>query len=112
VSQEEEVEGKKRELEELKDEEKTLLEEIKKTEKELIKLEQNLNLAQELRREVFLVEICVSEMYVYFRTGLIKILFCVHLKYISFWPLAYIKPRNTKGGSITVPLTSCFTGLD
>jgi hypothetical protein len=62
VSQEEEVEGKKRELEELKDEEKTLLEEIKKTEKELIKLEQNLNLAQELRREVFLFEICVSEI--------------------------------------------------
>ncbi len=23
-----------------------------------------------------------------------------------------VKPRNTKGGSITVPLTSCFTGFD
>ena len=52
VSQEEEVQGKKRALEELKDEEKSLLEEIKRSEKELLKLEQNLNLAQELRREV------------------------------------------------------------
>ena len=52
VAQEEEVQGKKRELEELKDEEKSLLEEIKRSEKELLKLEQNLNLAQELRREV------------------------------------------------------------
>ncbi len=26
--------------------------------------------------------------------------------------LANIKPGNTKGGSITVPLTSCLTGLD
>ena len=25
---------------------------------------------------------------------------------------AYVRPGNTKGGSITVPLTSCFTGLD
>ncbi len=23
-----------------------------------------------------------------------------------------VKPGNTKGGSITVPLTSCLTGLD
>jgi hypothetical protein len=23
-----------------------------------------------------------------------------------------VEPGNTKGGSITVPLTSCFTGLD
>jgi len=28
---------------------------------------------------------------------------------IGFWLL---KPGNTKGGSITVPLTSCLTGLD
>jgi DNA gyrase/topoisomerase IV subunit A len=39
-------------LESLKEEEKALLEDIKTTEKELLKLEQNLNLAQELRREV------------------------------------------------------------
>ena len=52
MAQEEDVQGKKRELEDLKDEEKTLLEDIKKTEKELTKLQQNLNLAQELRREV------------------------------------------------------------
>ncbi len=25
---------------------------------------------------------------------------------------AMVKPGNTKGGSITVPLTSCLTGLD
>ena len=44
--------GKKHELESLKEEENNLLEEIKKTEKELQKFEQNLNIAQELRREV------------------------------------------------------------
>jgi hypothetical protein len=26
--------------------------------------------------------------------------------------LPFNKPGNTKGGSITVPLTSCLTGLD
>ena len=54
MAQEEEVQGKKHELEALKEEEKTLLEDIKKTEKELTKLEQNLNIAQDLRREVFI----------------------------------------------------------
>jgi hypothetical protein len=31
--------------------------------------------------------------------------FCFVVEYI-------LQPGNTKGGSITVPLTSCFTGLD
>jgi hypothetical protein len=28
------------------------------------------------------------------------------------WGKLMTKAGNTKGGSITVPLTSCFTGLD
>ncbi len=31
-------------------------------------------------------------------------------KELKIWPI--VKPGNTKGGSITVPLTSCLTGLD
>jgi hypothetical protein len=27
-------------------------------------------------------------------------------------PFSTLQPRNTKGGSITVPLTSCLTGLE
>ena len=63
MPQEEEVNGKKHELESLKEEENNLLEEIKKTEKELQKFEQNLNIAQELRREVrypFFVIFCYA----------------------------------------------------
>jgi hypothetical protein len=64
---------------------------------------------------------------------MIKILFAVHLKRSSFWPSAVVEPisndpvqamhwqcmlalnvytGNTKGGNITVPLTSCLTGLE
>jgi hypothetical protein len=34
--------------------------------------------------------------------------------YLSFFSHGYVNmtPGNTKGGSITVPLTSCLTGLD
>jgi hypothetical protein len=35
---------------------------------------------------------------------------CRSLKHFSFLPSA--DAVNTKGGSITVPLTSCLTGLD
>lgn len=52
VAQEKEVNGKKEALESLKNEEKTLLEDIRKAERDLEKLEQNLNLAQEMRRDV------------------------------------------------------------
>ncbi len=38
--------------------------------------------------------------------------FLVHLKHSSFLPSANVKPGNTKGGSITVLLTSRLTGLD
>jgi hypothetical protein len=43
---------------------------------------------------------------------LTKILLVFHLKQWSFWPSVIVKPGNTKGGSIIVPLTSCLTGLD
>jgi len=52
VAQEKEVNGKKEALESLKNEEKSLLEEIRKAERDLEKLEQNLNFAQEMRRDV------------------------------------------------------------
>ena len=52
VAQEEEVHGKKRELDALKEEDKQLLDDIKKTEQELERLEHNLDTAQCLRREV------------------------------------------------------------
>ncbi len=29
-----------------------------------------------------------------------------------FWSWLWVRPGNTKGGSITVPLTSCLTGLE
>ncbi len=37
---------------------------------------------------------------------------CCLCKHSGSWPSADVKPGNTKGGSITVPLTSCLTGLD
>jgi hypothetical protein len=43
---------------------------------------------------------------------LLKIIFAVHLNDTAFLPLADVKPEKTKGGSITVPLTSCLTGLE
>ncbi len=53
-------------------------------------------------------------------TVLTKILFVAHLKHSCFWLSAHVKPvsddlvnaGNTKGGSVTVPLTSCLTGLE
>jgi hypothetical protein len=51
---------------------------------------------------------------------LFKIVFAVHLKHSSFWLSADVEPMsndlvhagNTKGGSITVPLTSSLTGME
>jgi hypothetical protein len=34
------------------------------------------------------------------------------LSFQLVFPGLYILPGDTKGGSITVPLTSCLTGLD
>jgi hypothetical protein len=31
---------------------------------------------------------------------------------ILWWLIPWVNPGNTKGGSITVPLTSCLTGLE
>lgn len=52
LAQEEEVHGKQRELNNLKDEEKKLLEEIKQSEKEISKLSHDLGLAEEINSEV------------------------------------------------------------
>jgi hypothetical protein len=43
---------------------------------------------------------------------IIKISIAVDLTPFSILPSANVKPGNTKGGSITVMLTSCLTGLD
>merc|ERR1719295_1676199 len=51
LAQEEEVHGKQRELDRLREEEKTLLEDIKKSEKEIQRLEQDLSLTSELAEE-------------------------------------------------------------
>ena len=32
--------------------------------------------------------------------------------FLQFTPIGIIKGGNTEGGSITVPLTSCLTGLE
>ncbi len=41
-------------------------------------------------------------------------MFCQNAKTVQFLapPGQYHKAGNTKGGSITVPLTSCLTGLE
>ncbi len=31
---------------------------------------------------------------------------------LAYWARSYVRTGNTKGGSITVPLTSCLTGLE
>ncbi len=42
----------------------------------------------------------------------VKRLFCVSEKKLESLNMGIFSPGNTKGGSITVPLTSCLTGLD
>ena len=54
LAQEEEVHGKQKELDRLKEEEKTLLEDIKKSEKEIERLELDLIVVHELAEEVSL----------------------------------------------------------
>lgn len=53
VQKEEEVHGKKRAYERLKEEERELLAEIRNTELEIQRLEEDLKLADELEEEVF-----------------------------------------------------------
>ena len=60
LAQEEEVHGKQKELDRLKEEEKTLLEDIKKSEKEIERLELDLIVVHELAEEVSLKAIQVS----------------------------------------------------
>ena len=52
LAQEEEVHGKQRELDALKEEEKKLLEEIKASEKEIQKLSHDLEVSSEINSEV------------------------------------------------------------
>ena len=52
LAQEEEVHGKQRELDALKDEEKQLMEDIKASEKEINKFEHDLQIASEINSEV------------------------------------------------------------
>ena len=52
LAQEEEVHGKQRELDALKEEEKKLLEDIKNSEKEIQKLSHDLEVATEINSEV------------------------------------------------------------
>ena len=52
LEQEEEVHGKQRELDALKEEEKQLLEDIKASEKEILKFEHDLQVATEINSEV------------------------------------------------------------
>ena len=52
LAQEEEVHGKQRELDALKEEEKKLMEEIKASEKEIHKLSHDLEIASEINAEV------------------------------------------------------------
>ena len=54
LTQEEEVHGKQRELDALKEEEKKLLEEIKASEKEIQKLSHDLDVSSEINSEVHL----------------------------------------------------------
>ena len=69
LAQEEEVHGKQRELDALKEEEKKLLEEIKASEKEIQKLSHDLEVSSEINTEVcvilhlnhyFHLHVCVS----------------------------------------------------
>ena len=55
LSQEEEVHGKQKELDVLKEEEKKLLEEIKASEKEIEKLSHDLEVASEINSEVSII---------------------------------------------------------
>ena len=52
IKQEEEVHGKQRELDRLKDEEKELMTDIKKSEREIQRIEDDLKVVQELEEEV------------------------------------------------------------
>ena len=52
LAQEEEVHGKQKELDALKEEEKKLLEEIKASEKEIQKLSHDLDVSSEINTEV------------------------------------------------------------
>ena len=52
LKQEEEVHGKQRELDRLKDEEKELMTDIKKSEREIQRIEDDLKIVQELEEEV------------------------------------------------------------
>jgi hypothetical protein len=52
----------------------------------------------------------VSHFYNFF---ILKVFFVKKTTSVKFGYYYYLKiPGNTKGGSITVPLTSCLTGLD
>ena len=63
LAQEEEVHGKQKELDRLKEEEKSLLEDIKKSEKEIERLELDLIVVHELAEEVSLKANIVSLKY-------------------------------------------------
>ena len=56
LKQEEEVHGKQRELDRLKDEEKELMTDIKKSEREIQRIEDDLKIVQELEEEVSFME--------------------------------------------------------
>jgi hypothetical protein len=44
------------------------------------------------------------------KNGQCFVLFCLHFELM--WLIMIVQPGNTKGGSSTVPLTSCLTGLE
>ena len=60
LKQEEEVHGKQRELDRLKDEEKELTTDIKKSEREIQRIEDDLKVVQELEEEVSFILLCLS----------------------------------------------------
>ena len=83
LEQEEEVHGKQRELDRLKDEEKELMTDIKKSEREIQRIEDDLKIVQELEEEV---QIDMSSV---IRVAGTNLSFQTLVKYLSFR-----RPRN------------------
>ena len=83
--QEEEVHGKQRELDRLKDEEKELTTDIKKSEREIQRIEDDLKVVQELEEEVSLLLLCLSTPCV-----------CVQCMRGTAWRFAILRCRNAR----------------
>ena len=88
LAQEEEVHGKQRELDALKEEEKKLLEEIKASEKEIQKLSHDLEVSSEINTEV------CAFVFMFRWKNLSAIFKCSKCDFVIFIVQPYLRKKN------------------